>query len=84
MVLFYANSHFQYISVPFERISLSNSFSLVHPRGWGFRAFSHVIFAPGGRVFAAFLCPGGGDFAPSKNSPGVGRGGGRILTAGID
>ena len=81
MVLNYTNSHFHNISVPFERISLFNFFSLVLPRGWGFRVFSHVNFCPRGRGFAAFL-PRGGDFAPSKKFPG-GRPGG-MLTAGID
>ena len=69
MVLFYTNSHFEYIFVPFERISLINCFSLVLPGGWGFGAFSHVSFA-------AFFSPEGGDFAPSKKIPG-GRPGGR-------
>ena len=73
MVLFYTDSHFQYISVPFERISLISFFSLVLPRGWGFRAFSHVNFCPGGRGFAAFFA-GGWGFRPLKK--GVGRGGG--------
>ena len=81
MVLFYTNSHFQYIPVHFERISLINSFSLVLPRGWGVRAFSHVNFCPGDRGFAAFL-PGGRDFAPSKKFPRDRPGG--MLTAGID
>ena len=74
MVLFYTNSHFQYISVPFERISLINFFSPFLPRGWGFIAYSHVNFSPRGQGFAAFL-PGGGDFAPQKYSPGIGPGG---------
>ena len=81
MVLFYTNSHFQYISVPFERISLINFFSLVLPRGWDFRTFSQVNFCPEAGVLQSFF-PRDGDFAPSKNSPGVGPGG--MLTAGID
>ena len=40
------------------------------PRGLGFQAFSCKIF-----------CPGGRDFAISKNSTGAGLG---MLTAGID
>ena len=81
MVLFYTNSHFQYFSVPFERICLVNFFSLVLPRGWGFRAFPHVNFAPRPGILQPFLF-GGGDFAPSKNSPGVRLvGGGGMLTA---
>ena len=82
MVLFYTNSHFQYTSVPFERISLISSV-LFCPSGWGFRAFSCVNFCPGGWGFVAFL-PGGEDFAPSKKFSGVGPGGGGMLTAGID
>ena len=81
MVLFHTNSHFQYSSVPFERISLINFFSLVLPRGWGFRAFSHVNFCPGGWGFVAFL-PGVGISLPQKISQGRPRGGG-VLTAGI-
>ena len=80
MVLFYTNSHFQYISVPFESILLINFFTLVLPRGWRFRAFSNVNFCPEARDFAAFFAwGGGGDF---KTIPG-GRPGG-MLTAGID
>ena len=82
MVLFYTNSHFEYIFVPFEHISLINCFSLVLPGGWDFGAFSHVNFCPGGQGFAAFFSPEGGDFAPSKNSLGVGPGG--MLTNGTD
>ena len=41
--------------LPFERISLINFFSLVLPRGWSFRAFSHVKFCLGGQPFL----PGG-------------------------
>ena len=70
MALFYTNSHFQYISVPFEHISLINFFSLVLPQGWGFRASSHVKFCPRAQGFAAFLCLGDGDFASSKKFPG--------------
>ena len=77
MVLFYTNSHFQYISVPFERISLINFFSLVLPRGG---ALEHVNFCPGGRGFAAFFAQGGIS-PPQKNSPGIGPG---DVTAGID
>ena len=82
MVLFYNNSHFQYISVPFERISLINFFRLVLPRGWGFRAFSRVNFCPGAGVLQPFL-PGVG-ISPLKKIPGGRPGGGGMLTAGID
>ena len=56
--------------VPFECISLINFFSLVLPQGWGFRAFSHMNFCPGGRGFAAFLCSAVGDFTSQKISWG--------------
>ena len=38
--------------------------------GRGFRAFSHMMFRPGGRSFAAFL-PRGSDFALLKKSDTV-------------
>ena len=76
MVLFYTNFHFQYISVPFERIFLINFFSLVLPWGWGFRAFSarECEFLPQG--FAAFFAQGVGILPPKKDSRGLARGGG--------
>ena len=55
-------------------MSLINFFSLLLPGG-GALEFPQVNFCPGGRGLAAFL-PGGGDFVPSKNSPGVGPVGG--------
>ena len=39
--------------------------------GWDLALF----FCPRGRGFKLSLCPGGGEFALSKNSPGVGPGG---------
>ena len=81
MVLLYTNSHFQYISVPFECISLINFFSLVLPQGWGFRAFLQVNFCPGDWGFTAFL-PRDGDFGLSKKFLRGEPGG--MLTAGID
>ena len=83
MVLFYSNSHFQYISVRFERISLINFFSLVLAQGWGFRAFSHMNFAPGARVMQPFFARGVGISPPQKNPSVVGLGE-EMLTAGID
>ena len=76
------NSHFQYISVPFELISLINFFSLVLPRGWGFRAFFAREFLPQGPGFCSLFCLGRGwGFRPSKKFPG-GRPVG-MLTAGL-
>ena len=81
MVLFYTNSHFQYISVPFERISLINFFSLVLLRGGALELYRTRYFALGAGVLRPFL-PGRWGFRPSKNFPGVGPGG--MVTAGID
>ena len=56
---------------------------LVLPHGWGFRAFSQVIFYSGGCGLAAISCLAGGDFAHLKSSQGVNRGGG-MLAPGTD
>ena len=69
MVLFYTNSHFQYISVPFERISLISSV-LLCPGGGALEFCSHVHFCLGARGFAAFFARGVRISPPLKNSPG--------------
>ena len=53
----------------------------VLPRGWGFRAYSHIIFCSGGRSFAAFFARGWGFCALKKISRGSAGG---MLTSGID
>ena len=80
MVLFYTNSHFQYISVPFERISLINFFSLVLPGGGALELFRTWSFAPGAGVLQPVL-PGVGISPPQKipQESAVG-----VLTTGID
>ena len=42
--------------------------------GCGFRPFLHMIFCPGSRGFAAFLCPGVGISPSQKISRGSARG----------
>ena len=73
MVLFNTNSHFQYISVPFERISLINFFSLVRPRG-GALKLSRTWISAGGSGFAASFARRVG-ISPLNKFPG-GRPGG--------
>ena len=77
MVLFYTNSHFQKISVPFERISLINFFSLVL-RGEGGGEERQTFFAcellPQGPGFCNLSLPGEWGFRPSKNSQEVSPG----------
>ena len=68
MVLFYTNSHFQYISVPFEHIFNSFLQSCSVP-GVGLESFLASEFLPQGPGFCSLFCPEGGDFTPSNKFP---------------
>ena len=74
MVLFYTNSHFQCISVLFERISLIIFFSLVLPRGVGLWSFFAREFLPRGSRFCSLFGPGVGISPPKKIPRGSARG----------